>query len=426
MAGTTNVPGLTNVSQFEWTFVFVSNIFESLWSHSEYENASKNISNTVAITKAPTLGLTTLQKAFGQIIPPVAIYTYPNLQLESQQVGVINSGDSGTFSFSSYTLNAYPERMYVWASETFNNRTVTSTNTFPVISNLQFQLDGQSGINAAAKYPQLWQQARDGGSIQTFNQFTRYQGSVCCVDFTRVLPLLKVGTAPGGYANTNIVTQLTITNINPLRNINYTIWYMLVFDGLLSIFNTGTASVDNVVVNAAEIAQTIATPINDAVLSKVPVSWYGGKRTERFVTMGSRLPLSRYAGGSIPNVESNPNNDNIQVREQKSQLEQQNELIRLQIEADAREQQKQLELERRVKEDERMRQREELERYNNEQLILQNYYEQQNPYQQPKQKKNYYLPQKEYSNEELFITKGGKAVTKYELEQQYRRVQRRY
>lgn len=278
------VPGLTNTRQIDFTINFVSDIFKSIWSHSDFANASANLTSVVTMPNSPSMGITQLQPSELQTIPRQVVYSYPQITIQSFNVGTVNALATNTFTFNSFQLPVWPKRIYVLVRQNDNNTTVTSTNTYGAITNLQFIFNGDPGLNASATQNQLWQQHRDAGGLQSWNMFTNMTGSICAVDITKVLMLKDVLAAPGALANSNIQVQCTFTNINSTQNINFVGWLIFLYDGLATI-GDGAMVLQNNILTKDDIL-SVGNDVINADLSKEPHSWFGGGRKPKFVPYG--------------------------------------------------------------------------------------------------------------------------------------------
>jgi hypothetical protein len=295
--GDNSVPGLTNMSRIEFTVVFVQDIMKSLFSQCDTAGgtftAPGNITaysiNMTNVT-APTFGITQITPGRTVSIPRNAVYSFPQITIQPFNIGTVNSGASLTFTTGNYPLLTYPKRIYGYAMEDPNTSTITSTNTFGKLTNVQFIFDGKSGVLASASNLQEWMLLhRDSGGNLTYNMYDNLTGGAIAADVTKTLLLTDGDAAPGISKQVNFQIGFTITNINLLRNINY-IFYIITINDAIATIGDGTMQLPNILINRGDVERVSQTPANQAEVSKTSHSWWGGARAaiQRFIPYSAR------------------------------------------------------------------------------------------------------------------------------------------
>jgi len=264
---------LVGVRQLDFNITYVTNLFSSLWSQSGYASAGVITSTSVAVTQAPALGIIAYDAAWP--IPRTAIYTYPKIVSQSQNVGTLAPGATTTVNYNSFQIGTELDGVYLFVRENDNNVTVTSTNTFAKIDNINVTYNNINSILATYTPTMIWQTHNKRGGLMSFNEFNSWTGGCVRLDFTKDIPI-NDDSAPGVSVNKNIQIVMQITNINPTRTINYTAWIIFLYKGVFSIDTVNMTMEAKTTVLTMEDVMSVGSNIAEADVTTTPHGWFGG------------------------------------------------------------------------------------------------------------------------------------------------------
>ncbi len=208
-----------------------------VWCHSSAGGGADLLSVTATISAIPNLYLLTMTPKLIDKISPVQIYPWAQIQPYSSNLLNINPGVTLPVTFNAQQLSGVPRRIYIYAKQT--DKTYRSTDTFAKITNLSITFDNQAGIFANAAPQQLYQVCAENGYRGSYLDWSKFSGSVMCVDLTKDIPLwdyLSVGSSK----NINFQFTCNVTNIGSVAK-NYSLFVMVVYEGIFSIDQFGTA-----------------------------------------------------------------------------------------------------------------------------------------------------------------------------------------
>lgn len=229
-----NTKALVGIKSFAVNYDFDSNK-SRIWSH----NAANNVAG-FAVTGV-TVNTASLEMVYitpKSTIPIFPIQRYPLANVSKYTKAVspsIAAGDSAQVTSDSMPLYGVPKRIYIFARKSNGTRTYNDPDVFAKISKLNLYFNNSDGNFSQATDFQLFQVSRENGYRRSFQAFSKYEGSVMCIDFSKDMPLLP---AEGVGSNENIQFQynLTLKNLSA-STIEYTLFTMVVFEGLMTIRN---------------------------------------------------------------------------------------------------------------------------------------------------------------------------------------------
>lgn len=192
-----------------------------LWSvNQNYATAGGPITSITAAVNSAQWMIGFISPEVNVPIPNEITYEYNQINVQTQStVGPAStpSGSSFTITGGAVQLNQVPKLVYLAVRQADTNASFlpTSSNSFAGITNVNITFDNQNGFVAGASQEQLWQMARSNGSEQSWLDFSKYAGSIVCLEFGKDIGLGAAGdNFPGVLKNLQFQVTLQCSNIN--------------------------------------------------------------------------------------------------------------------------------------------------------------------------------------------------------------------
>lgn len=249
----------------------MANLFRC-WSHSDYASASTISSAIGSLYAPPEIHLNYLTPSPLQPIPSSIVFNYSNIDVY-QTDNPVSIAANGTFSLPSNNiqLNTIPKRIVVFARRNDSTTTVSTTDSFAALTSLSINFDNQSGILSGASQEQLWLMSRESGLNLSWTEFSKTVGSVMILDLPKTLALQNDTEAPSLQISKQLQITAGFKNINPTNAVTFSMYILVISDGLITITD-GVTIQQNSVLSTADIlnvANTTERPYH------VPESFYG-------------------------------------------------------------------------------------------------------------------------------------------------------
>lgn len=274
-----NSTALVGIRQMDFNVTYLTNLFASLWSQSDLASAGVVTSSLVTVTQAPALGISSYESSWP--IPRTALYTYPKVVSQSQNVASMAPGAITTVNYNSFQIGTELDSVYLFVRENDSTSTITSTNTFPRIRNVDITYNNVNSILASASATQLWQIHNANGGLMSFNEFNSWTGGCIRLDFTKDIPIDDLNSAPGLQTNKNIQINMEIENINPTRTISYTAWIIFVYKGVMNIDTVAmTMETKTSILSREDVFSARQMDVSQAEVEARPRGWFGGVGTK--------------------------------------------------------------------------------------------------------------------------------------------------
>lgn len=142
---------------------------------------------------------------------------------------------------SAVNLNAIPKRIYISVEEIKNDKTFAQGGMYKpdvpnsLINSVSLTWNGQNGYLTNMSARQLYEMSVKNGLKISWDEYSKWRGSVICVDVAEDLGL-KSNQAVGLLSLPQLGCQINATNIAD-RQINFALKVMIVYDGVLTILN---------------------------------------------------------------------------------------------------------------------------------------------------------------------------------------------
>ncbi len=229
-----NTKALIGIKSFAVNYDFDSNITR-IWSHNPNNGVGSFLVTAVTPIRSSLEMIYITPKS---TIPVFPIQRYPlaGIYKVTKALGAIAAGGSLPITTSdSMPLYGVPKRVYIFARRSNESRTYNDPDVFGQISNLSIYFNNSDGNFSQASVQQLYQVSRENGYRRSFQAFNKFEGSVMCIDFSKDMPLLP---NEGVGSNENIQFQFNFTLFNPSAEaINYTLFTIVIFEGVMTIRN---------------------------------------------------------------------------------------------------------------------------------------------------------------------------------------------
>lgn len=202
--------GFSNVDQLSFSIRWVSDLSKA-WSHSSLGNAMTSL--TMSFTQAPEMLVTYLTPPAEDMIPAQISYPYSKYQPYIKTVPTMASGAITTVISDSIRLSQVPRKMYLFARRSRATSNYKTTNTFAAIRTVNLTWNNQSSLLSTASQQDLYQQSVDAGCNLSWAQFTKFSGSVHCIDFATAVGM-GIADAPNSLGQYTFSLQVQLENVS--------------------------------------------------------------------------------------------------------------------------------------------------------------------------------------------------------------------
>ena len=189
--------GFVNINQMNINMRWKSNLSQ-LMSHSSLGGAITTVS--VTMYQAPEILTTFITPDLTQQLPALQVLPYAKTQEYIRQMPTLaidgQAGDSTTIVTDSIRLSQVPRRVYLFARHQRATSNQNTSDSFCSIDNLSILWNNQSGLLSSASQQDLYRISASNGCNLTFPQFSKYRGSVICLEMGKDIGLLDT-EAPG-------------------------------------------------------------------------------------------------------------------------------------------------------------------------------------------------------------------------------------
>lgn len=229
-----NTKALIGIKSFAVNYDFDSNI-SRIWSHNPDNGVVNfNVSNVIPTFSALELIYITPKST----IPVFPIQRYPlaGVYKVTKALGNISAGETTPVIMSdSMPLYGVPKRAYIFARRSNETRTYNDPDVFGQIDKLSIYFNNSDGNFSQASIQQLYQVSRENGYRRPYQAFSKYEGSVMCIDFGKDMPLLP-NEGVGSNENIQFQYNFTLKNLSQ-ETINYSLFTIVIFEGIMTIRN---------------------------------------------------------------------------------------------------------------------------------------------------------------------------------------------
>lgn len=250
--------GFYGISKFQVIVNFQNDLGKYLWSHSDGAGSGTINSIQVNLTNFGNNGIndtagahfytqngeilyTTLTPKMDYKIPRRNLYPYRNTTNYESLMSSFIPGQSKTIKVQNLQLQSVPKRMYVFARRQYQDRSSVDTDTYLRIEGISVDFNNSTGMLSGASEKQLYLMSKRNGLEMSWDQWSKYTGSVLCIDFSRDLSL-REDQIVGLMTHSQIRYNVTFRDIrlyggDPVDapSFNYQITTVIVEDGYMEI-----------------------------------------------------------------------------------------------------------------------------------------------------------------------------------------------
>lgn len=264
--------GLTYLDTFNLTCTLNNNLAR-LWSHAlSGLSPSTSVISTLSVTfQQPELLLWWLTPRLLQSIPKEIVYPYFQISRYTTQGGANAINPNGTFSMTSNVIQfqTIPLKIYVCAQRSQNliyqtlSSTISSSDTFSRIDGVSVNFNNISGLLSNASPQHLYEMSLQNGLSMSYNEWigsteylsavagqtTRFVGTVggvLCIDPAKDFGLSSE-LAEGTLGQFNFQIIFNGTNMNQVDIIDFELYIVAVYDGILTLANNSGTTQQGVV-----------------------------------------------------------------------------------------------------------------------------------------------------------------------------------
>lgn len=293
--GHDNGSGFYNVNAMDFNITFLGNAGNRMWSH----DASSSFTSTISSVSAqfsgfgnsfsypqnqPYMLFTYITPLETQKLPYNMPITYPYFDIQRFPTDINSpvppspaANSTQTFISNNIQLSSIPRRMYIYVRERNNDlyNTPNNPDTYFSIENLSIQFQNKNGLLSSATKQQLYEMSVknhcnmswlqwSGGKTNTTGSLTDKFGtigSILCIEFATDIGLEDI-EAPGKLGQYLLQVTLTATNISN-RDINPTMYIVVVSEGTFTIEGLGKASTNIGVISSQDILNAQQNPFID-------------------------------------------------------------------------------------------------------------------------------------------------------------------
>lgn len=229
-----NTKALIGIKSFAVNYDFDSNLYR-IWSHNPDNGVSIfNVDSVVPVFSSLELIYITPKSTIP--VFPVQRYPLAGVYKVTKALGNLASGETLPITASdSMPLYGVPKRIYIFARRSNESRTFNDPDVFGLIDKLSIYFNNSDGNFSQASVQQLYQVSRENGYRRPFQAFSKYEGSVMCIDFGKDMPLLP-NEGVGSNENIQFQYNFNLTNLSE-DTINFTLFTIVIFEGVMCIRN---------------------------------------------------------------------------------------------------------------------------------------------------------------------------------------------
>lgn len=168
---------------------------------------------------------------------PKEFNVYPYYYLDDQafeDVRSVGPGDTSDYKTNSFNLDSVPKYLYVFVRRSNSTRTFSDTDTYAFINNLSITFANNPNQLSNAQPNQLYSMSVKNGCKLSWAQWSKYVGSVVCIDFSQDISLPDDMFVGMRDPNAQLSVQVRWTNISD-ETISYSVYCIPSYAGVFDI-----------------------------------------------------------------------------------------------------------------------------------------------------------------------------------------------
>lgn len=203
------VEGFVNVSQMNIAYRWKSDV-KKLWSHADHAGSYDDL--IVSFYQAPEILTTFITPDLTQSVPHLQTLPYHKTQDYIKSVPTMGVGERRVVYTDSIKLSQIPRRIYMFARRSRSTSTYKDADAFAGIRRVSVLWDNQSGLLNNMGQQQLFEMSKRNGCNMSFGQWSKYRGSVLCIEMGTNIGLLD-NEASGVRGQHTIQVEVELENL---------------------------------------------------------------------------------------------------------------------------------------------------------------------------------------------------------------------
>jgi len=247
--------GFVNVNQLNVTFRWTSQLNRIL-SHSSLGSDIQQVD--VSFYRAPELLVTYITPDLTQPIHSVQTLPYSKIQDYIKAVKPLAPAETTTIYSDSIKLSMIPRYAYLFVRHSRSTSNFKVSDAFLKINRCNVLFNNQSGLLSSAVPEDLYEISRRCGLDRTFSQFSKYTGSVLCIEFGKDIGLLD-NLASGVQTQATLQISLDVENVSS-EDFEGEFYMSILNEGLFSLFESGASASLGVLSQADVLEARMGSP----------------------------------------------------------------------------------------------------------------------------------------------------------------------
>jgi hypothetical protein len=242
------VEGFVNVNQFNIAYRFKSDV-SKFWTHSSAGNAITDVE--VTFYRAPEILSTFITPDLTQEIPRLLTLPYHKSQDYLKNVPSMAIGETRRIVSDSIKLSQIPRKMFLFVRRSRQTTNFTTSDAFAGIKRASVLWNNESGLLSNATQQDLHEISRRNGCNLSWPQFSKYRGSVLCIEFGTQIGLLD-NEAAGVRGQYTIQVELDVENLSGEAGWEGEFYTLMLMEGTFQISeNMGRTTLGNLTADVA-------------------------------------------------------------------------------------------------------------------------------------------------------------------------------
>jgi hypothetical protein len=317
---TQNQSGFINVTSNDWTFNFLNQAANRVWSHDGTNSPVNDNSVLIAFNNfvnvrypgqpagvnypfyygasQPILNINYITPKDNLMVGPHTSIAYPYFDINKYATDTKSTlpyPSVAQIQSNNIQLSSIPRRVYVYAREenTTYYANPNKTDTFYAIDNINVQFENYTGLFGQATQNQLWEMSRknhcniswqdwsgrpyysEGGATYTVFDATSAApianifggtGSIICIEFATDIGLSDIDAPGVGNSSYNLQVQCQVRNCDPSGAhdaVNVSLYVLVVSEGVFNIMESGAAVTQLSILTQQDVLNARNSPFVD-------------------------------------------------------------------------------------------------------------------------------------------------------------------
>lgn len=257
-------PGFIGINQMNFQFNLNSlaiggpGSFSNMWAHSNEGNTLTSISAQII---GPSSGLTpgfaypqamptlfmnyiTPYSSELQNLPPLLTYPYYEIiRFPTDTPGVVNPNTRvSAFASNNIQINSVPNRIYMVVKRRNQDKTYNTTDTYARIDKVSINWMNRNSLLGSATSVDLFNISVHNGVRLTWEEWSRYVGSILCINPAFDLGEEDQSISNGLLENIQLQVNIDFTNLNLSEAITFSFYIICVNEGTFTIDTTNNSA----------------------------------------------------------------------------------------------------------------------------------------------------------------------------------------